>query len=83
MLLNEFLKVHKKAEELESAAAKQGAINAELKRTIAKQETTIAQMKKGMDALVALVKEQDSKIQKVRDRIGMEKPTTEVVVNNP
>jgi len=62
MLLNEFLKEHRKVQE---------------------QETTIAQMKKGMDALVAHVKEQDSKIQKVSDRIGIEKATTKVVVNNP
>jgi hypothetical protein len=57
MLLNEFLKEHRKVEE---------------------QEATIAQMKKGMDTLVAHIKEQDSKIQKVSDRVEMSTAATQV-----
>jgi hypothetical protein len=57
MLLNEFLKEHRKVQE---------------------QEASIAQMKKGMDALVAHIKEQDSKIQKVSDRIEMSKASAQV-----
>src|SRR5215211_5594715 len=57
MLLNEFLKEHRKVQE---------------------QEASIAQMKKGMDALVAHIKEQDSKIQKVSDRVEMSKVAAQV-----
>jgi hypothetical protein len=57
MLLNEFLKEHRKVQE---------------------QEETIAQMKKGMDAVVAHIKEQDSKIQRVSDRIEMSKAPAQV-----
>ena len=57
MLLNEFLKEHRKVEG---------------------QEATIAQMKKGMDTLVAHIKEQDSKIQKVSDRVEMSTAATQV-----
>jgi len=60
MLLNEFLKEHKKVEE---------------------QQATIAQLKNGMDALVAHIKEQDSKIQKVSDRVEMSKPTPQLARN--
>ncbi len=47
MLLNEFLKEHRKVEE---------------------QEATIAELKKGMETLVARSKEQDGKIQRVSDQ---------------
>src|SRR5204862_4955154 len=52
MLLNEFLKEHKKVEE---------------------QEATIAQLKEELQILVAHVQEQDSKIQRVNDRVETNK----------
>jgi uncharacterized coiled-coil protein SlyX len=52
MLLNEFLKEHKKVEKLEA---------------------TVIRQQKGIDALVAHIKEQDSKIQRVSDHIEMTK----------
>jgi hypothetical protein len=61
MLLNEFLKEHRKVQE---------------------QEAAITQMKKGMDALVAHIKEQDSKIQKVSDQVEMSKAGPKVVLNS-
>jgi len=64
MLLNEFLKEHRKVQEQD--------------RKMQDQEATIAQMKKGMDALVAHIKEQDSKIQKVSDRVEMSKGAAQV-----
>ena len=64
MLLNEFLKEHRKVQEQD--------------RKMQDQEATIAQMKKGMDALVAHIKEQDSKIQKVSDRVEMNKGAAQV-----
>ena len=60
MLLNEFLKEHRKVEE---------------------QEHTIAQLKAGMEALTATVKEQASKIQKVNDQLTLTKPAPQMVLN--
>ncbi len=76
MLLNEFLKEHQKVQE-------QQATITELKSTVAKQETGIAQqrkdfeatiteVKKEMEAMVARSKEQDAKIQRVSDQIETE-----------
>jgi hypothetical protein len=61
MLLNEFLKEHRKVEE---------------------QEKTIAELKSGMTALVATVKEQSAQIQKVSTQIEMSKPAPQTVNNN-
>jgi len=65
MLLNEFLKEHRKVEEqaasiagLKSAAAKQETSIADFKSTIARQQT-------GMEALTAYVKAQAAEIQRV------------------
>jgi hypothetical protein len=61
MLLNEFLKEHRKNEE---------------------QETTIAELKSGMAALAATVKEQAAQIQNVSAQLEASKPAPQVV-NNP
>jgi hypothetical protein len=72
MLLNEFLKEHRKVEE-------QQATITELKSTVAKQEkafeATIAQ-------LADRLKAQDSKIQKVSDQIEISKAGPGVVNND-
>ena len=61
MLLNEFLKEHKKVEE---------------------QEKTIVELKSGMTALAATVKEQAVQIQKVSAQLEASKPAPQMV-NNP
>jgi hypothetical protein len=61
MLLNEFLKEHRKNEE---------------------QEKTIAQLKSGMTALAATLKEQAAQFQKVSAQLEASKPAPQVV-NNP
>jgi len=61
MLLNEFLKEHRKNEE---------------------QQATIAQLKSGMEALSATVKEQAAQLQKVSVQLEASKPAPQVV-NNP
>ena len=61
MLLNEFLKEHRKSEE---------------------QQATIAQLKSGLEALTATVKEQASQIQKVNAELQLRKPAPQTVVNN-
>jgi hypothetical protein len=68
MLLNEFLKAHRKVEEQE--------------RKIQEQESTITQLKKGMETVVARLKEQDSKIQKVSAQLEVSKPAPQTVLNN-
>jgi methyl-accepting chemotaxis protein len=60
MLLNEFLKEHRKNEE---------------------QQTTIAQLKSGMEALTATVKEQAAQIQKVSAQLELSKPAPQTVLN--
>src|SRR5665811_2031865 len=76
MLLNEFLKEHRKVEEqgttvtqLTAASVKQEATNDQWKATAAKQEATIAQQQKQIEALTTSLKEQAALIQKVSARL--------------
>jgi hypothetical protein len=75
MLLNEFLKAHRKIKE-------QGAVIAQLKFDAVNQKATISELKKGMETVVARLKEQDSKIQKVSAQLEASTPAPQVV-NNP
>jgi uncharacterized coiled-coil protein SlyX len=72
MLLNEFLKEHRRVE------AQQAAI-AELKSTVAQQrkdsETTIARQQKQIEALTAVV-------QKVSAQLELNQPVPQTVLNN-
>jgi hypothetical protein len=68
MLLNEFLKEHRTVQELKSNAAK--------------QEATIAQLKKGMEVLTAQLHEQASQIQKVSAQLELIKSAPQVAGNN-
>src|SRR5438874_2447369 len=68
MLLNEFLKAHRKMQEQEAT------IN-QLKSEAAKQDATIA-------ALTESLKEQAAQIQKVSDRLEVSKPAPQMVLNN-
>jgi hypothetical protein len=67
MLLNEFLKEHRKVEEQAS--------------TIRKQEKTIAELKEQMESVVVHLKKQDAKIQRVSDQVEINKPTEKLVRN--
>jgi methyl-accepting chemotaxis protein len=60
MLLNEFLKAHRKIEE---------------------QDQTISQLKSGMEALTATVKEQAAQLQKVSAQLQMSRPASQVAVS--
>jgi hypothetical protein len=71
MLLNEFLKEHKKVEEQEAMIAKLKAAAAEQDARATKQEAAIAQQQKQVEALVAMVKEQVAKIQKVNAQVEL------------
>src|SRR5437660_9913452 len=69
MLLNEFLKEHRKVEALQATVAQQQSFNAEQQKQI--------------EALTASLKEQGSQIQKVSARTEMTRPAPKVVVNEP
>jgi uncharacterized coiled-coil protein SlyX len=75
MLLNEFLKEHRKVEE-------QDATIIQLKSTVAKQEATIAQQQRGMEVFAARLKEQDSKIEKVSAKLEASKAAPQLVVSS-
>jgi uncharacterized coiled-coil protein SlyX len=76
MLLNEFLKEHKKVEEQHTKIDNQQATIAELKSTVAQQQ-------KGMEVLTAQLKEQGAQIQKVSAQLEVNKPAPQVVANKP
>jgi hypothetical protein len=79
MLLNEFLKEHRKVEELASTVANQQAIIAWQQKEF---QSAIARQQKEMETVVAHLKEQDSKIQKVSDQIELSKPAPQTALNN-
>jgi septal ring factor EnvC (AmiA/AmiB activator) len=74
MLLNEFLKQHRKVEEQEATIT-------QLKATAAKQEATAAQQQKEIKALTASLNEQASQIQKVSAQLAVSKPAPQLAVN--
>jgi Chaperone of endosialidase len=76
MLLNEFLKAHRKVEE-------QQATIAQLKSNAARQELINAQQQKGMEVLAAQLKEQAAVIQKVNDKVELNKPAPRTVATVP
>ena len=69
MLLNEFLKAHRKMEEQEATIA-------QLKSTVARQETAAAQQHKQIEALTA-------GLQKVSAQVEMSRPAPQTVLNSP
>jgi hypothetical protein len=75
MLLNEFLKEHKKVEEQQSKIDNQQASIAELRAKIAQQA-------KGMEVLTARLKEQAAQIQKVSAQLELNKAAPQTVLNS-
>ena len=69
MLLNEFLKEHKKVEAQQA--------------TIAELKSSVTQQQKGMEVLTAQLKEQAAQIQKVSAQLEVGKPAAKVVLKNP
>jgi hypothetical protein len=75
MLLNEFLKEHRKAQEQNSKIQQQEATITELKSTVAQQQ-------KGLQTVTARLEQQAAQIQKVSAQLEASKPTPQVVANN-
>jgi hypothetical protein len=91
MLLNEFLKEHRKVEEheastkqLESIVSRQEATIAGLRSASTQErkdfETTTAQQQKELQALTATVNEQAAQLQKISARIELSRPEPRQVV---
>ena len=72
MLLNEFLKEHRRVEELKSAMAQQRN----------DFEAAIVQQQKTTEALVARLNEQEARIQNVSAQIEMRKSGSQMLVEN-
>jgi len=82
MLLNEFLKEHRKVEEQAREMQEQKSTVSQLKTTAVEQQAIIAQQQKGVKALTAQLKEQATQIQKVSAQIELNRPVP-VVVSSP
>jgi hypothetical protein len=83
MLLNEFLKEHKKVEAQQCKIAGQEETIIRLKSDSVRQEATIAELKRGMVAVVSRLKAQDSKIKQVSALMEIDRAAAKVVVNRP
>jgi len=75
MLLNEFLKEHRKVEQQETTIT-------QLKSRAAKHDAIAAQQQQEIKALTASLKEQASQIQKVSAQLEVSKPAPHMVLNN-
>jgi ABC-type hemin transport system substrate-binding protein len=75
MLLNEFLKEHRKVAELETTIA-------QLKSNSAKQEATAAQQQEEIKALTAALKQQAKQIERVNALLPLTKPVPQLTSNN-
>ncbi len=88
MLLNEFLKEHRKVQEQDSKIEKQEATIAQLRNEmeakIAKLEATISEQQKGMEVLAAHAKGQPRRFsgQEVSAQVEISTPERQVVLNN-
>ena len=69
MLLNEFLKEHRRGEEQDCK--------------IQEQETTIVELRSEMKALAARIRDQASQLQKVSTRLQINDAGTQVIAENP
>ena len=76
MLLNEFLKEHRKVEEQQATISQLKSTATKQQASIATQEATIADLKEGMGILTAQLKEQSSQIQKVSVQVEASKFAT-------
>jgi uncharacterized coiled-coil protein SlyX len=90
MLLNEFLKEHRKVQELKSTATAQEATITQLKSTVAQQQkdfqATTARQEKEFESKLAeqqkQIKALTSGLEKVNNQLEMSKPAPQTVLNN-
>ena len=75
MLLNEFIKEHKKVDEQQLSIVR-------LESKVAKQEAIIAHQQKRMESVIARLKEQDSKIERISDQVKLVGHASQVAVSD-
>jgi hypothetical protein len=83
MLLNEFLKEHRKVEEQEATITQLKADDTNLKAAVALQQNANAAQQKEIQALTASLKEQVLRIQTISDALQMSKRPPRVAANSP
>jgi len=64
-------------------SVRHNAVNAMLLNEFLKEHRKVQELEKGMAAVTAQLKEQAAQIQRVSAQVEMNRPTTEVVLNNP
>jgi uncharacterized coiled-coil protein SlyX len=82
MLLNEFLKEHRKVQEQDATIAQLKSSGSKQEATIAELKSTVAQQQTGMENLTATMKQQAAQIQKVSAQVEVSKPAPQTVLNN-
>jgi hypothetical protein len=82
MLLNEFLKEHRKVEEQAHLNQEQQATITQLKSAVAQQQSTNDEQQDEIQTLIATLKAQESRIQKVSDQLNAQAPAPRVVAND-
>jgi hypothetical protein len=82
MLLNEFLKEHRKVEQEGHKIQEQDAAIAQLKSYAANQDAAIGDLKKEMNVLTAQLKEQASQIQMVGAQLEMTNAAPRIANND-
>ena len=84
MLLNEFLKEHRRVQKQEAAMAQQRQdFEAALARQRKDFEATITELKKGMETVTVRLNEQAAQIQKVNAQMEISKPVARMALSNP
>ena len=83
MLLNEFIKEHRKVETHEQTIAVQTTSLKQQKSQIAALEETVAQARNDSATQQEEIKALTSSLQKVSDQVQLSKPARTVMVNDP
>jgi uncharacterized coiled-coil protein SlyX len=82
MLLNEFLKQHRKIEQQERKIQEQDYRVREQGATISAMQSTVTQQQKGIEVLTAQLRQQATQIQRVSAQLEISKRAPQVVNNN-
>lgn len=83
MLLNEFLKAHRKDQEQQAAIARLTSTAAKQKETIAELKSIIAQQQRLTEAVTARLNEQTAQIQRVTAQLELSMPAGKLADQNP
>ena len=82
MLLNEFLKEHRKVREQEAKIVRIKSNLTEQQATIALLKATVTQQQRELNSLTASFKKQASQIQKISDRMELRKPAPQLIADD-